>query len=276
MRDDYNKIKTEVQNLKTTNIDKMSTLEMVQVINNEDKGVALAVEKQLPNIVTAIDSIAAAMEKGGSLIYIGAGTSGRLGIVDASECPPTFGVDHRLVRGIIAGGKEAMFRAIEGAEDNEQIGKDEIDKNGIVKQDVVVGLSAAGRAPYVLGALKRAKEIGAITIGITCNPNSLLQDICDITIAPDVGPEVICGSTRMKAGTAQKLVLNMLSTGAMVKTGKVWGNLMINVSPSNEKLQERSIHILMEITGVERSKAEIALKTQGNIKAAIEYINNKL
>jgi len=275
MRDDYNKLKTEVQNPRTLNIDKMSTFEMVRVINEEDKSVAVAVETQLTEIAAAVDIIAAAINKGGSLIYVGAGTSGRLGVVDASECPPTFGVDPRLVRGIIAGGDKAMFHAVEGAEDSEEWGRGAIDTDGVTEKDVVVGLSAAGRAPFVLGALKRAKEIGAQAVGITCNPESLMKEICNITIAPYVGPEVICGSTRMKAGTAQKLVLNMLSTGAMIKTGKVWGNLMINVTPTNEKLQERATRILMQITGSERSVAEAALGRCGSIKAAIEYINKK-
>ena len=204
------------------------------------------------------------------MIYVGAGTSGRLGVVDASECPPTFGVDHDLVRGIIAGGEGAMFRAVEGAEDNEALGASELRANGAAAGDVVVGLSAAGRAPYVLGALREARALGAATVGITCNPDSLLAPLCDVVIAPAVGPEVIAGSTRLKAGTAQKLVLNMLSTGAMIRLGYVRGNRMINVRPTNEKLRERAIHIIMELAEIDHDAAAHALLEAGDsIPAAL-------
>jgi N-acetylmuramic acid 6-phosphate etherase len=208
-------------------IDRMSTLEMVTVMNDENRAVEDAIAECLPEIAEAVDRIAEALNRGGHLIYVGAGTSGRLGVVDASECPPTFGVDYDLVRGIIAGGNGAMFRAVENAEDSEEWGAKSIREDGVLPGDVVCGLSAAGRAPFVLGALKEARSIGCVTVGITCNPDSLMHPLCDVTIAPYVGPEVISGSTRLKAGTAQKLVLNMLSTGAMIKTGKVYGNLMI-------------------------------------------------
>ena len=190
-------------------------------------------------------------------------------MVDASECPPTFGVDYRLVRGIMAGGEDAMFRAAEGAEDNEARGAEELLADGVAAGDVVVGLSASGGAPYVLGALKKAREIGAIPMGITCNPDSRMHAICDVTMAPYVGPEVITGSSRLKAGTAQKLILNMLSTGAMIKTGKVVGNLMINVKPTNVKLRDRCIRILMELGECDRETAEALIDELGDIRAAL-------
>ena len=269
MRDNYDALKTEGRNPNTMNIDKVSTLEAMRLMNEENKRVPEAIDTQLEQIAAAVDIIAAAMEKGGHLIYVGAGTSGRLGVVDASECPPTFGVDHQLVRGIIAGGDGAMFRAVENAEDNEEWGKRTIDENGVQPGDVVVGISAAGRAPFVLGALKRAREIGATPIGVTCNPDSLFVPLCDVTIAPYVGPEVISGSTRLKAGTAQKLVLNMLSTGAMIKTGKVYSNLMINVKPTNEKLWERATRIIMQIADIDHDRAGELLKKHGSIRAAL-------
>ena len=269
MRDNYDALKTEGRNLNTMNIDKVSTLEAMRLMNEENKRVPEAIDTQLEEIAKAVDLIAAAMERGGHLIYVGAGTSGRLGIIDASECPPTFGVDHQLVRGIIAGGDGAMFRAVENAEDNEEWGKRAIDEDGVQPGDVVVGISAAGRAPFVLGALKRAREIGATPIGVTCNPDSLFVPLCDVTIAPYVGPEVISGSTRLKAGTAQKLVLNMLSTGAMIRTGKVYSNLMINVKPTNEKLWERATRIIMQIADIDHDRAGELLKKHGSIRGAL-------
>jgi N-acetylmuramic acid 6-phosphate etherase len=269
MRDNYDALKTEGRNPNTMNIDKVSTLEAMRMMNEENKRVPEAIDTQLEQIAAAVDIIAAAMERGGHLIYVGAGTSGRLGVVDAAECPPTFGVDHQLVRGIIAGGDGAMFRAVENAEDNEDWGKRAIDEDGVQAGDVVVGISAAGRAPFVLGALKRAREIGATPIGVTCNPDSLFVPLCDVTIAPYVGPEVISGSTRLKAGTAQKLVLNMLSTGVMIKTGKVYSNLMINVKPTNEKLWERATRIIMQIADIDRDRAGELLKKHGTIPGAL-------
>ncbi len=271
-RTDLASLATEARNHRTLHIDKLSTYEMMELMNNENRAVEDAIATQLTEIAAAVDIIAAAIEKGGHLIYIGAGTSGRLGVVDASECPPTFGVDSRLVRGIIAGGEGAMFRAVEGAEDNESCGAAELLADGVSAGDVVVGLSASGGAPYVLGALKAAREVGATPIGITCNPESRMHPLCDVTIAPYVGPEVITGSSRLKAGTAQKLVLNMLSTGAMVKTGKVVGNLMINVKPTNEKLRDRCIRILMELSGVERGRAEELIDRHGDIRKALEEL----
>ena len=269
MRDNYDALKTEGRNPNTMNIDKVSTLEAMRLMNEENKRVPEAIDTQLEQIAQAVDIIAAAIELGGHLIYVGAGTSGRLGVVDASECPPTFGVDHALVRGIIAGGEGAMFRAVENAEDSEDWGRRAIDEDGVQAGDVVVGISAAGRAPFVLGALKRAREIGATPIGLTCNPDSLFVPLCDVTIAPYVGPEVISGSTRLKAGTAQKLVLNMLSTGAMIKTGKVYSNLMINVKPTNEKLVERATRIIMQIADIDRDRAGELLKKHGSIRGAL-------
>jgi N-acetylmuramic acid 6-phosphate etherase len=269
MRDNYDALKTEGRNPRTMNIDKMSTLEAMRLMNDENKVVTDAIETQLTEIAQAVDLIAAAMERGGHLIYVGAGTSGRLGVIDAAECPPTFGVDHALVRGIIAGGEGAMFRAVENAEDSEDWGRRAIDEDGVQAGDVVVGISAAGRAPFVLGALKRAREIGATPIGVTCNPDSLFVPLCDVTIAPYVGPEVISGSTRLKAGTAQKLVLNMLSTGAMIKTGKVYSNLMINVKPTNEKLWERATRIIMQIADIDHDRAGELLKKHGSIPGAL-------
>lgn len=269
MRDNYDALKTEGRNPRTMNIDKMTTLEAMRLMNDENKVVTDAIETQLTEIAQAVDLIAAAMERGGHLIYVGAGTSGRLGVIDAAECPPTFGVDHALVRGIIAGGEGAMFRAVENAEDSEDWGRRAIDEDGVQAGDVVVGISAAGRAPFVLGALKRARELGATPIGVTCNPDSLFVPLCDVTIAAYVGPEVISGSTRLKAGTAQKLILNMLSTGAMIKTGKVYSNLMINVKPTNEKLWERATRIIMQIADIDHDRAGELLRKHGSIRAAL-------
>lgn len=272
MRDNYDKLKTEGRNPKSLGIDKMSTLDMVRVINNEDKTVAAAVETQLTEISSAIDIIAAALKSCGHLIYVGAGTSGRLGVVDASECPPTFGVDSRLVRGIIAGGEGAMFSSLEGFEDSEEKGAAAVDADGVAAGDVVVGLSAAGRAPFVIGALKRAAELGAIPLGVTCNPDSLMAPLCRVTIAPYVGPEVISGSTRLKSGTAQKMVLNMLSTGVMIKLGYVRSNLMVNVRPSNEKLRERATRIIMELGGCSHKKAAELLERYGEVPPALDEL----
>ena len=272
LRPDLGSLKTEGRNQNTLHIGQMTTLEMVTVMNNENRVVEDAIATQLPEIAAAIDLIAASLNAGGHLIYIGAGTSGRLGVVDASECPPTFGVDYDLVRGIMAGGEGAMFRAVEGAEDNEALGAHDIEADGVTAGDVVVGLSASGGAPYVLGALKKARELGAIPLGITCNPDSRMHPLCDVTIAPYVGPEVITGSSRLKAGTAQKLVLNMLSTGAMVKTGKVVGNLMVNVRPTNVKLRDRCIRILMELGNCDRATAEVLIDKHGDIRKSLREL----
>ena len=267
------KLTTESRNENTLNIDKVSTLEMVKIINNEDKKVAFAVENELENIAKAIDGIVDRINRGGRLIYIGAGTSGRLGILDASECPPTYGVSEELVQGIIAGGKEAIFRAKEGAEDSEELAITDLKDKSLSENDVIVGLAASGRTPYVIGGLKYANDIGALTISVTCNGDSEVSKVAQISIAPIVGAEVVTGSTRLKAGTAQKLVLNMLSTGTMIKLGKVYGNLMVDVKATNEKLVERAKRIVCEATGVERGQAEKTLKeTNFDVKLAIFMI----
>lgn len=271
------KLITESRNENTMNIDTVSTLEMVKIINNEDKKVAGAVEKELPKIAIAIDSIAQRMHKGGRLIYIGAGTSGRLGILDASECPPTFGIPEELVQGIIAGGKEAIFRAIEGAEDSKQFAESDLKSKGLTQNDTVVGIAASGRTPYVIGGLEYANEIGALTISVTCNANSPVSAVAKISIAPVVGAEVVTGSTRLKSGTAQKLVLNMLSTGAMIKLGKVYGNLMVDVKSTNEKLTQRAKLIVCEATGIDIEEAtEVLSITDFDVKLAIFMILSKL
>ncbi|MBU3112309.1 N-acetylmuramic acid 6-phosphate etherase [Clostridium lacusfryxellense] len=271
------KLTTESRNENTMDIDSVSTLEMVKMINNEDKKVAQAVEKELPKIAEAIDNITLRMQKGGRLIYIGAGTSGRLGILDASECPPTFGTPEELVQGIIAGGKEAIFRALEGAEDSKELAVRDLKDKCISKNDTIVGLAASGRTPYVIGGLEYANEIGALTISVTCNANSEVSKAAKISIAPVVGAEVVTGSTRLKSGTAQKLVLNMLSTGVMIKLGKVYGNLMVDVKSTNEKLIERAKLIVCQATGIEIEEATKALNiTDFDVKLAIFMILSKL
>ena len=269
VRPDYQKLNTEARNARTTEIDRLPTLDMVRLMAEENRVVEDAVAAEAENIAKAIDLIAAALDAGGHLIYVGAGTSGRLGVLDASECPPTFGVDYRLVRGIIAGGEDAMFRASEGAEDNFEKGAADLVADGVCAGDVVVGLSASGGAPYVLGALTKAAELGAVPVGVTCNPESRMHPLCQVTIAPVVGAEVITGSSRLKAGTAQKLVLNMLSTGAMIKTGKVMGNLMVNVRPTNVKLRDRCIRILMELGDCDRETAETLIDKHGDIRKSL-------
>lgn len=271
------KLTTESRNENTMDIDTVSTLEMVKMINNEDKKVAQAVEKELPKIAEAIDNITLRMQKGGRLIYIGAGTSGRLGILDASECPPTFGTPEELVQGIIAGGKEAIFRALEGAEDSKELAVRDLKDKCISENDTIVGLAASGRTPYVIGGLEYANEIGALTISVTCNANSEVSKAAKISISPVVGAEVVTGSTRLKSGTAQKLVLNMLSTGVMIKLGKVYGNLMVDVKSTNEKLIERAKLIVCQATGIEIEEATMALnKTDFDVKLAIFMILSKL
>lgn len=267
------KLTTESRNLNTSNIDKVSTLEMVKIINNEDKKVAEAVEKEIPKIAQAIDYIVERIKKGGRLIYIGAGTSGRLGILDASECPPTYGVSEELIQGIIAGGREAIFRAKEGAEDSKELAIEDLKLKKLSSNDIVVGIAASGRTPYVVGGLEYGNQIGALTISITCNSDSEVSKTSQISIAPIVGAEVITGSTRLKSGTAQKLVLNMLSTGSMIKLGKVYGNLMVDVKATNKKLIERAKKIVCEATGIEKNLAEdILLKTDYDVKLSIFMI----
>jgi N-acetylmuramic acid 6-phosphate etherase len=246
---------TEQQNPNTLHIDEMSALEIVQTINDEDAKVALAVREALPQIAQAVEAIVAAFAKGGRLIYIGAGTSGRLGILDAVECLPTYGVPPEQVIGIIAGGERAIMRSIEGAEDSREGGANDLQAVNLTSDDVVVGIAASGKTPYVLGALDYAKSIGAVTVGVSCNVPAPVLDAAQIRIGVPVGAEVVTGSTRMKAGTAQKMVLNMLSTASMVKSGKVYGNLMVDVQATNEKLVKRAQRIIQQVTGVDESRA---------------------
>ena len=261
---------TEKRNPKSADIDTFSTLEIVDLINSEDRTVPQAVATQSERIAAAVDLIVARMRRGGRLFYVGAGTSGRLGVLDASECPPTFGVAPTLVQGIIAGGRGALVRSAEGAEDFPADGAAAIDKKRVTEKDVVAGLAACGMTPYVRGALRRARAIGAGTIFVTCAPEAVRSVRVDVVINPVVGPEVITGSTRMKAGTATKLVLNTLTTGAMVKLGKVYGNLMVDLRATNEKLRDRSIRIVMTVTGLSRQRARALLqRAEGKVKAAI-------
>ena len=270
------KISTEQRNAASSNIDQVSTLDMVTIINQEDKKVPEAVGKILPAIAQAVDIIGERLRKGGRLFYVGSGTSGRLGVLDAAECPPTYSTDPEMVQGLIAGGAQAMFVAQEGAEDSEQLGREDLQEKLLTAQDAVVGLTASGRTPYVLGALRYAKTKGAATISISCTTNPEVGAVADISLVALVGPEVVTGSTRMKAGTAQKLILNMLSTGAMIKLGKVYGNLMVDVKPSNVKLQERARRIVMTLTECDRETACKALAAvDGKVRAAIELLKGE-
>lgn len=251
-------------------IDSMDTLSMLRVMNSEDRKVAEAVGQVLPDIASAVDGIADRLSKGGRLFYVGAGTSGRLGVLDAAECPPTYGTGPELVQGLIAGGDAAMFRAQEGAEDDPSLGERELRERNFSQGDVLVGIAASGRTPYVIGALKYAAELSALTIALSCSEHSEIAGMADVAITPIPGPEVVTGSTRLKAGTAQKLVLNMLSTCAMIKLGKVYGNLMVDVKATNKKLEERAIRIVMEATGCNRVDSVNALEAAGgNAKLAI-------
>lgn len=266
---------TEYRNENTKDIDIISTAEMVKRMNDEDKIVALAVEEELENIAKAIDLIAKQFLKGGKLYYFGAGTSGRLGILDASECPPTFSVQPDLVQGIIAGGEKAFKSAVEGAEDNYENGLK--DAKIVTKDDVVVVISASGNPKYLLGVLAKAEEIGAKTIGITCNSDGRIAEDAGIVICPEVGPEVIAGSSRLKAGTAQKMILNMLSTGAMIKIGKTYENFMIDLQANNEKLKDRAINIVSQIAGVTIAEAlSMLMKSSWEIKVAIVALKNNI
>ena len=261
---------TEKRNRRSQNIDKLSTRQIVDLINTEDRLVAPAVAQQRKPIAAAIDMIVERFRRRGRLFYVGAGTSGRLGVLDASECPPTFGVSPSLVQGIIAGGRRALVRSVEGAEDFQRDGAAAIDKKHVKEIDVVVGIAACGMTPYVHGALKRAARLGAGTIFITCAPEVVDRIPAEIIINPVVGPEIVTGSTRMKAGTATKLVLNTLTTGAMIKLGKVYGNLMVDLRATNEKLRDRSQRIIMEMTGLSRPTAKkLLVNARGRVKIAL-------
>jgi N-acetylmuramic acid 6-phosphate etherase len=260
---------TETRHPDTARIDQLSTRDMLEVINAADRSIADAVHAELGRIAEAVDGIAERMEKGGRLFYVGAGTSGRLGVLDASECPPTYNVDPGLVVGLIAGGDYALRHSIEGAEDDPRQGEEDLKEHGLKAGDTLVGIAASGRTPYVLGGMAYANQLGALTVGLSCVPGSPVECQAKIAITPAVGPEVITGSTRMRAGTATKLVLNMLSTGAMIRTGMVYGNLMVNVQPTNVKLKDRAIRIIAAATGVDEIKAAALLEQAGAVRVAI-------
>jgi N-acetylmuramic acid 6-phosphate etherase len=261
---------TEQVNTASLGIDGRPTVEILEIVNSEDQKVASAVAVEIPRIAQAVDRIVEAIRKGGRLFYIGAGTSGRLGVLDAAECPPTFHVSPELVQAVIAGGDRAVSRATEASEDDPQAGRDDLLSRQFTARDALVGIAASGRTPYVLGAVSAAKDLGALTIGIACTPDSELSRLVEIAIVPLAGPEVIAGSTRMKAGTATKLVLNMISTAVMIRLGYVYGNLMVNVQPSNSKLEDRAKRIIMESASVDYERAvELLRAAGGSVRVAI-------
>lgn len=265
------KLSTEARNPASSRIDKLDTLSMMRVMNDEDQKTALAVKAILPDIARAVDVIAARLKTGGRLFYMGSGTSGRLGILDAVECPPTYSTDPDLVQGLIAGGKEAIFRAREGAEDSLDKGADDMISHDLSAKDVLVGITASGRTPYVLGGMEEARRRGAFVIGLACSKEPDIACTADLMLICLPGPEVVTGSTRMKAGTVTKMILNMLSTGTMIRLGKVRGNLMIDVKATNEKLKERATRIVMTVTGMDRAAAEKALReSDGRARLAVE------
>ncbi|OQX95356.1 N-acetylmuramic acid 6-phosphate etherase [candidate division KSB1 bacterium 4572_119] len=272
----YEKLKTlitEKQNPDTLNIDSLGVEDILRLINSQDKTVAFAVEKEIPYIAKAVDIVVDAIKNGGRLIYIGAGTSGRLGVLDSSEIPPTFGADPKLVQGIIAGGKKALVEAQEGAEDKKDVGARDLMELGFTKKDVACGISASRITPYVVGAIEKAKEIGAKTLYVTCTDRSQLELDVDVAICPVVGPEVIMGSTRMKSGTAQKMVLNLLTTTTMIRLGKVYTNMMVDLQMTSKKLEERSKRTVVMVTGVDYETAQKVLnKAGGHVKTAIVMI----
>jgi len=274
---DLTKMVTESRNLASLEIDTVSTHEMLVLINNEDKKVASAVEKTLSEITKVVDAVAAAFQRGGRLIYIGAGTSGRLGILDASECPPTYGSNQDQVIALIAGGEKAILKAVEHAEDDGDLGAQDLKKIKVNEKDVLVGIAASGRTPYVLGAMQYALSVGATVASVTCDPDSPMVTLSQISIIAVVGPEIITGSSRMKAGTAQKLVLNMITTGAMIRVGKVYGNLMVDVEASNAKLVQRQVNIVVQATQCTPEIAKKALLASGHhCKTAIVMILLKI
>jgi N-acetylmuramic acid 6-phosphate etherase len=271
--EELSRLVTEQANPASRNIDQLPTAEMLRVINEQDHLVAEAVGAELPAIAHAVDGIVEALKAGGRLFYIGAGTSGRLGVLDAAECPPTFNVPPELVQGIIAGGESALARATEASEDDPETGVRDLLSRGFHNGDVLCGIAASGRTPYVLGAIAKANNIGCLTIGVSCTPGSKLSQAAAIAITPVAGPEVIAGSTRMKAGTATKLVLNMLTTGTFIRMGYVYGNLMVNVEPKNEKLRDRARRIISTATGISYAEAgEQLLKAGNSVRKAIETV----
>ena len=261
---------TEKENPKTSRIDEVSTTDAIRLINNEDKIVANAVENTLENIAQTIENIADKLEAGGKLFYIGTGTSGRLGVLDASELPPTFGVSSELVQGVIAGGYDALYKAVEASEDDEDAGRRDLQARGITDKDAVIGIAASGSTPYTIGAVEYAKSLGCFTSCVTCNPESPITKVVDVPIVAEVGPEVISGSTRMKSGTAQKMILNMISTVTMIRLGFVKGNKMTNLNPKNAKLIERSLRILIEETGLsEKEATSLFSSAKNDLKTAL-------
>ncbi|SMP22960.1 N-acetylmuramic acid 6-phosphate etherase [Laceyella tengchongensis] len=268
---------TEARNEKSMRLDSADTLEILRIINEEDQKVALAVQKVLPDVQVAVEYAVQSLSLGGRLIYVGAGTSGRLGVLDAAECPPTFSTSPETVLGLMAGGEKAFVQAVEGAEDNEEWGERDLREIGLTDRDTVVGIAASGRTPYVIGALKYARRMGARTVALSCNERARISQEADQAIEVVVGPEVLAGSTRMKAGTAQKMVLNMISTATMVKLGKVYENLMVDVNISNRKLKERAIEIIRTVTGVSRERAEESLEqARHEVKTAIVMIKAEI
>ena len=264
---------TERRNPRTMELDTMSELEIVTAMNDEDARVPLAIAKKLPEIAQAARWAVEAFQQGGRLFYMGAGTSGRLGVLDAAECPPTFGVEPGMVVGLIAGGEKAFIKAVEGAEDSRELGRQDLESHQLTQKDFVIGIAASGRTPYVLGGLAYAKELGCRTAAIACNPGSAIGKAADLAIEVEVGPEVLTGSTRLKSGTAQKLILNMISTASMVRMGKAYQNLMVDVMQTNEKLHTRAENIVMDATGVERSEARSAIDAAGgSVKCAITML----
>jgi len=273
LSDALSRLLTEQRNPDSMDLDLLSTQGILRLINSQDKLVPVAVEREIPHIEQAVELVVSSLREGGRLFYFGAGTSGRLGVVDASECPPTFGTDPELVQGIIAGGREAMFRSQEGAEDDVRQARRDVDAQGVGGKDTVCGLAASRRTPYVVAAVGRARELGARTIYVTTNPRSEFNLEVDVAICPEVGPEVLMGSTRMKSGTAQKLVLNMITTAAMVKLGKVYENMMVDLQLTNNKLVERAKRIIMMATGVDYRTAEEHLRgAEGHVKTALVMI----
>jgi len=260
---------TEARNPATENLDQLSTIDLLKTMHAADRDVLAAVEQELPNIARAVDAIVERLDNGGRLFYIGAGTSGRLGVLDASECPPTYNTPPELVQGLIAGGDVALRRSVERAEDDATQGERDLQSHGYRAKDALVGIAASGRTPYVLGGVDYARKLGAATIGLSCVPGSQLAQRAEIAITPAVGPEVVTGSTRMKAGTATKLVLNMLSTGSLVRLGYVYGNLMVNVQPTNVKLRDRAARIISTLTELPYEKAAILLDEAGSVKTAV-------
>lgn len=264
---------TEQQNPASADLDQLSAEQIARLMNAEDYRVVEAVGEVVPQVARAVDAIVERLRSGGRLFYVGAGTSGRIGVLDASECPPTFGVSPDTVQAVIAGGFNAIFSAQEAAEDDEAMGAADLDARGVSPADAVVGLSASGRTPYVIGALRHARSLGCFTAGVSCNPDAPMAAVCDVFICPVVGPEILAGSTRLKCGTAQKMVLNMISTATMVRLGRVKGNLMLSVQPTSEKLRQRAIRIVQQLSGVARERAAEALEVTGwNVLRAVEIL----